>query len=86
MTLKDIDRYFKAFKRKTEDENTMQDMKVARILCMLANINRNTKTKPTPYKESDFMPRKERKKQTPEEMANIFKALTIGLGGEIKNG
>jgi hypothetical protein len=35
------------------------------------------------YKASDFFNTEARDKQTPEQMAEIFKALTIGLGGTV---
>lgn len=85
MTLKEIDTYFKAISKRIKHDNERNDRRVARILCMMANSKRDTKKKPTPYNEDDFMPR-EKKQQTPEEMATILKAVTLGLGGEIKNG
>lgn len=69
------------------DEHKRNDVYIARIECILANINRDSKTKPQPFKVEDFLTTKEKKKQTANDMATVLKILTLGLGGEIeKNG
>lgn len=67
------------------DKHKINERLMARFMCLFANANRDTKKKPRPFKEEDFIAGKS-SKQTPEQMATILKALTIGLGGEIKNG
>jgi len=61
------------------------DYQAALICCVLANINRDKKKKPTPYKVDDFMPKvvEEKKKQTPEEQFTIVKMLNAAFGGVV---
>lgn len=49
------------------------------VCATIANIFSKRK-----YKASNFFDTEARDRQTPEEMANIFKAITIGLGGTVK--
>lgn len=86
MTMKEIDMYFEAYTERVKNENKMQDFRTARILCMLANINRDKKKRPRAYTENDFMPREKKRTQTAEEMATICKAIALSFGGEVKNG
>jgi len=83
MTLKDIDKYFEAYKKRKKNDDFEKNLRTARICCVIANVNRNPKTKSTPFKEKDFMPG-EKKKMSTNQFATMLKAMTIGLGGEIK--
>lgn len=50
---------------------------------VVANVNRNPKKNPTPYKPKDFMPTfKKKKPQTTEEMLGVAKLWTMVSGGE----
>jgi len=53
----------------------VRDRHVARICWVIAEVNRNPNTKPRAFKESDFMPQKKKKEQTPEEMLSVLKAM-----------
>ena len=46
----------------------------------IANANRRKGTRPA--KVDDYMPKFEKKAQTPEEMIQIAEMMTIGLGGQ----
>jgi len=61
-----------------------QDYHAGLICSVLANIYRDPKKRRKPYTAQDFMPRKEKPKQEPEEIMRKMKAITISLGGEIK--
>lgn len=84
-TLAEFSEYYQQQMKKQEDEFKINERLLARFMCLFANANRDTKKQRRPYKIEDFITG-EKKKQTPEQMANILKALTIGLGGEIKDG
>ncbi len=58
----------------------------AALICsVLANINRDSKKKPSPFQPKDFMPTevKEKKAQTPEQVAETLKAYTMAMGGKV---
>jgi hypothetical protein len=61
------------------------DQQAALICCVLANINRDKKKKPTPYKVDDFMPVEigKKKKQTAQEQFQIVKMLNAAFGGAV---
>ena len=52
------------------------------VACTVANANRGKNTKA--YKPEDFMPQFEKKKQSVEEMIQIAKMMTVGMGGTVK--
>ena len=58
------------------------DYRAALICSVIANVNRNPKKRPQPYKPKDFMP-KANKAQTPEEQLAVVKALNAALGGKV---
>ena len=69
---------------KLKAEREQSDQRAALICSVLANINRDSKRKPTPYKVQDFMPIfKSNKKQTIEEQLTIVKMLNAAFGGEV---
>jgi hypothetical protein len=85
MTLLEIGKVYDNRMKKINLDNKADDMRTARICCILANINRDTKKKRKPFTEDDFMPQEKAKNkpQTPEQMANILKLFTIANGGKV---
>lgn len=72
--------------KRIENENKQNDMRLANILCMLAEINRDKKKKPTPYKASDFMPKYKTEKKKSMDfnvMAKMLEGFTIAHGGDV---
>lgn len=66
-----------------ENKEYADNMRNANILCMLANINRDKKKKPTPFKPIDFMPKKEKKVMDVDAMAKMLKGFTKAYGGDV---
>lgn len=86
MTPGQFDKYHSQVLKRIEYENENRYRQSAMICCMLANINRDTKKRRKPYEVSDFMPKKKfepKKAMKIEVMAEVLKAITIALGGEI---
>lgn len=54
------------------------------ICALLANVNRNPKRHPRPYKVEDFMPG--RKQQSVQDMVTITEAITTAFGGDDRRG
>jgi len=52
------------------------------VAATVANANRGKNTKP--YKPDAFMPQFDKKKQSVEEMIQVAKMMTLGMGGTIK--
>lgn len=55
----------------------VEDLRIATVLAMMANINRDPKKKSTPFTPDDFMPNREQpetEEQTWEEQADILMA------------
>ena len=72
--------------KRLENDNEANNMRMANILCMLANINRDKKKKPTPYKPKDFMPKNKLEDKKPMDfnvMAKMLEGFTIAHGGEV---
>lgn len=62
----------------------VKDRHVARICWVIAEVNRNPKKKRSPFKESDFMPKKPgQKKQSTEEMAANLKMIAAAFGCKV---
>jgi hypothetical protein len=57
-----------------KEREKRKDLRTARICAVLANCHRDKKKRPTPYTESDFMPR-EKRIRTDEELLTIAKAI-----------
>lgn len=54
-------------------------------MALLANINRDPKKRARAYTAADFMPAWRRPEpQSPEQMFNIAKAITVAFGGTIE--
>lgn len=76
---------FNALVERYIQEQENQDLRMAMICSLLANIYRNTKKRQRPYEPKEFMPQRRPKKQkTVEQMKNDLIALNVALGGEIK--
>lgn len=59
------------------------DIHAGIIASTIANVNR--KKGKRPYKPQEFMPTWDRPRaNTPQQMANFLKSLTLGLGGKIR--
>jgi len=81
--------YEKSVKEKVDlllAEQEWANWRTAMICCIIANAHRDRKKKTTPFKPSDFMPKKleSGKEMTDEEMLEVLKRTTVMLGGEVK--
>ena len=66
---------------KIREERT--DRRIGRLCAIIANVNRDPKKRKEPFTEEDFIPKQRtKKKQTPEEMLNIVRALNQAFGGK----
>ncbi|KKN42312.1 hypothetical protein LCGC14_0714660 [marine sediment metagenome] len=58
----------------------------AQVLAMMANVNRDAKRRPQPYKAADFMPKFDRPARVPtaeeldKKVGAIFRAMKAGPG------
>lgn len=82
MTFREFQIYYEQQMKSKQDELKVHERFAARISSIIANANRDSKKKPTPYKEDDFIAR-ERKPMTSEQLKVMLKAITIAHGGEI---
>lgn len=82
-TLSEFYEYYAQQMKRIDEEFEKNDMFIARIECILAEINRDKKKKIKPFKVEDFMITKQKKKQTVDEMAIVCKAIALAFGGEI---
>jgi len=57
--------------------------RVALVCSILANTARDPKKKPSPFVPDDFMPKKEQRQQTAEQMFAFVQALNAVLGGKV---
>ncbi len=71
-------------RRRKEIKKEWADYRAALICQVVANCHRNPKVTPRPWKASDFMPAKKKKKQTPEDMYEVLKEITLMHGGEVR--
>lgn len=61
------------------------DYRAALICAVLANIHRNPKRRHKAFVPQDFMPDKgKRKEQTPDEMLEVAKAISGGMGDPVE--
>jgi hypothetical protein len=61
-----------------KDNNFLENHRFGMVCATIATVFGKKK-----YKSSDFFQTKEKKPQTAYEMADVLKALTIGLGGTV---
>lgn len=65
------------------DDLKLRDFHAAIICKVIADINRDKKKHPKPFKVEDFMPNREgRKRLTDDEMKKKLEMINIALGGE----
>jgi len=65
----------------------MLDYRTGLICAVIANVNRNPKKRHTPFKPSDFMPKREfeeSKVQNPEQMMQKIKLINAAMGGKVQ--
>jgi len=76
-----MERYNLVHKQKKKEA----DFRAGIISSTLANIYRDKKKKPRPYKPKDFMPQK-KKKQTWKKQLQMVEVFNKAMGGEDKRG
>jgi len=72
--------------KRLENDEQANNMRVANVLCMLANINRDKKKKPQPYKVNDFMPKSKTENKESMDiniMAKMLEGFTKAHGGDV---
>ena len=69
--------------KREEAKEERLDYRAALICSVIANVNRDSKKKSKPFQPQDFMPKKQvvKKRQTPEDMLEVVKALNAAFGG-----
>lgn len=80
MTLNELNLFIEQYTERIKNENYMNDLRTARVCCIVANVNRS---KGKPFTEKDFMPQQKKKAMTPEQLAVMLKGITLALGGEV---
>lgn len=81
---------WKAFYRLEKFGPLVEESRTAKLLALLANINRNTERKPSPYTTEDFMPtyeqdvieRKTKKALSPQKLQDKIRQAMRALGGK----
>jgi hypothetical protein len=86
MTLREVNIYFDAFSKRIENEDYKNDLRTARICCVIANAKRDIKKRRKPFSEIDFMPKKKKEKMNNNQFVTMLKAITLVHGGDIKDG
>ena len=74
-------REFKALSDRFKDAQDWLDYRAALICTIMANVWRDSKTKP--FTPEDFMPGKKHTKQTPEQMLAAVQMLNAAYGGKV---
>jgi len=72
---------YKALSDRFKDAQDWLDYRAALICTVMANMWRGSKTKA--FKPQDFMPKRESKQQTPEQMLANVKLLNSAYGGKV---
>jgi len=77
---------FNALAKRYDEQQERQDYRAALICTVLAEINRDRKKRPRPFKPEDFMPKRGRKQKpmTDEQMLAQAKIITAALGGKVE--
>ena len=75
-------REFNALSERYKSNHDWQNYRAALICSVLANIWRDPK-KRRPFTPDDFMPKKELKQQSPEQMLMNVKLLNAAFGGKV---
>jgi hypothetical protein len=63
----------------------MLDYRFALICTLLAEVNRDRKKRPKPFKPQDFMPQREHKVLNNDQMKKRLEMINIMLGGKIES-
>ena len=86
MTNREFTAYHKAWTKQKEEDNYVENHRLATLMAHLCNINSGKGGKK--YKAEDFLPNPEKKKQkmNVNMMAEMLKAITLANGGEVKGG
>lgn len=74
MTSRELAEYI-AYNRISPYDDSRGDLQAAIVASTVANVNRNPKKRPQPYKPIDFMPYLEKPKQKVQGSRQWFKAL-----------
>lgn len=88
MTIKEIFTAYEQRMKLLKDKNDCENRRTARICCIIANANRDSKKKPRPFMEDDFIPKeklKEKKKMNVNQMETLLKTITLAYGGKVVN-
>lgn len=72
---------FSALSDRFKNVQTWLDFRAAKVCAVMANIWRDSKTRP--FTIEDFMPSKKHKRQTPEQMLIAVRMLNTAHGGAI---
>lgn len=77
-----INLIIKSYRKKEMEIENLKNLRAGQICATIANVNRKKGSKR--YKANDFIkPIKERKIQTPEQMAKALEKITRRLGGTV---
>lgn len=81
LTMKQFNALIQRKNNINKTENKRADYRIGIISSIVANIYRDKKKKPQPFKPKDFMP-KEKQKQTPEQQLQLVEVLNLSFGGK----
>jgi len=62
----------------------MQDYRSALICTLLAEVNRDRKKRPKPFKPQDFMPQRETHRMSEDQVKSRLAAINYALGGKVE--
>lgn len=88
MTIKELFLAYENRMKLIKEQNDFKNRRTARICCIIANANRDSKKKPRPFTEEDFMPKqklKGKKKMNVNQMETMLKTITLAYGGKVVN-
>ena len=74
-------REFHALVDRCQDVREWMNSRTALLCAVIVNMHRDPKS--TPAKVEDFMPGRERKEQTPDEMLAVVRLLNAAHGGKV---
>ena len=77
-------REFNALSERFKENQKWLNYRSALICSIIANVNRNPKKKSKAWTPDDFMPAREQKMMTDEQMYAQVQAINVILGGEVK--
>ena len=74
---------FTALSNRYNETQNWLNHRAALICSVIANVHRDPKRKSKPYVTDDFMPTRERKVMTDQQMYDQVKACNLILGGKV---